>query len=147
MKFGCTCGHGIVDQTDFLPYKARILADEDTEKPVNQLADALAQYWEAREQGRETEFIRAFWRSHGFTERGAEYYAKRLADKPLATVLSELMSPFWSNYDRAIYECEECGRLWVQADRNQYVSYQPETDTRHILRAWNHDDPYAPIDE
>ena len=27
MKFACSCGHVIVDQTDFLPYKAYLIAD------------------------------------------------------------------------------------------------------------------------
>lgn len=29
MKFRCTCGEILRDQTDYLPYKARLVADED----------------------------------------------------------------------------------------------------------------------
>ncbi len=30
-KLRCLCGHVIVDQTDYLPYKAYFIADEDEE--------------------------------------------------------------------------------------------------------------------
>lgn len=145
--FRCNCGHDIVDQTDFLPYKARILKDEDTEKPLDQLADILLQHLEERQQGREVEFLRQFWRSDGWTEKGAEFYAQKLAGKPLSTVFSNLMAPFWNNYQRIIYECEECGRLWVQTDKNGFVPYRPETDTRHVLWSHNHHSSHNPVDE
>ncbi len=32
MKFRCQCGNVISDNTDFIPYKARLVADEDWEK-------------------------------------------------------------------------------------------------------------------
>ena len=31
-KFLCICGHIIVDQTDYMPYKGTILKDEDKEE-------------------------------------------------------------------------------------------------------------------
>jgi hypothetical protein len=103
-KFGCTCGHTISDITDNLPYKARIREDEDTQKPVELLAEILAQFWEARQQGQETEFIRQFeraeLRSEHFTETLVESLAegevRRMAGKPLSTVLFNFIFPFWS---------------------------------------------------
>ncbi len=57
-KLGCVCGHTIVDQTDFLPYKAHIREDEDVQKPIELLADILARYYEARQQGQGDQFVK-----------------------------------------------------------------------------------------
>jgi hypothetical protein len=54
-KLGCSCGHSMPDSTDFLPYKAYLREDEDTQKPIELLAQLLSQYWEARQHGQETE--------------------------------------------------------------------------------------------
>jgi hypothetical protein len=64
-KFGCVCGHILPDQTDFLPYKAYLREDEDTQKPIEMVADILAQFWSARESGQEVAFLHDFERSHG----------------------------------------------------------------------------------
>lgn len=145
-KLGCVCGHVIRDQTDFLPHKAYIREDEDTQRPVELLAGILAQFWEAREQNREAEFIREFFTRRD-SEGIAELEGKRLAGKPLSEVLYSLIYPFWTNYDRTIFECEVCGRLWVQVDRTRFVAYQPETDTRHVLWSRHNHNPYGNLDE
>lgn len=148
-KLACLCGHIIRDQTDFLPYKAYIREDEDTQKPIELLADTLTCYYEAREQGpeAEVEFIRQFYLSRGESERFADMQVQYLEGKPLTTVLSDLIFPFWTNYDRTIYECEECGRLWVEMDGNHCVPYLPETDTRHVLWSRHNHNPYGDLDE
>lgn len=146
-KFGCVCGHTIVDQTDFLPYMAHIREDEDTQKPIELLADILAQFWEARQQGQEAEFLRQFELSYGTTEEWAEHVVRELAGKSLSQVLSDLIDPFWNNYDRIIYECEDCGRLWVEMDNNHFVSYLPETATRHVLWSRHNHNPYGSRNE
>jgi hypothetical protein len=143
-KLGCTCGHYIRDQSDFLPYKARIREDEDTQKPIELLAETLAQWWEARQHGQEAEFIRQFELTQGEGERAAEWDAQELAGKPLATVLFHLIYPFWTNYDRTIFECEACGRLWVERDDGTFAPYLPESDTRHVLWSRNNHEPYGP---
>jgi len=72
-RLDCACGNTIRDNADFLPYKARLLPDEDTERAVPE--------------------------------------------------------------DRDMFECEECGRLWIQAGPNttEFLSYQPESARRGIL--------------
>jgi hypothetical protein len=132
-KFGCTCGHIIYNQTDSLPYKARIQADEDMEKPIELLAGTLSHYMEARQQGQGAEFMRQFKRSKGWTESGADCQVQELAGKPVSATLFELIFDFWTDYVRVVYECEACGRLWVEMDHNHFVAYLPETDTRHVL--------------
>jgi hypothetical protein len=147
-KIGCTCGHVIRDNTDFLPYKTYIREDEDTEKPIELLATVLARFWEAREQQRESAFIRDLFISRGEAVSGAEWYVEYLKGKPLPEVLFSLILPFWNHYDRVIYECEECGRLWVEVEEKAnefvgitYVPYAPETDTRHVLWSRHHHNP------
>lgn len=100
-KLGCVCGHTIRDQTDFLPYKAYIREDEDTQRPIELLVNALAKFWEAREQNREAEFIREFITQRDSPEI-AELEVKRSASEPLLEVLFSLIFPFWTNYDRTI---------------------------------------------
>lgn len=146
-KFRCICGHVIRDQTDFLPYKAYIREDEDTQKPIELLAEALAQYFDARQQGREEEFIRTFELSRGEPEDYAESEARHLKGKPLSEVLFNLIFPFWTNYDRAILECVVCGRLWVDIEDNSLVSYLPATDVRHVLWSRHHHNPSGEHDE
>jgi hypothetical protein len=145
--FGCTCGHSIHDQTDFLPYKARIRADEDTEKPIELLADTLSQHWEARQHGQEAEFIRQVELSRGETEGYAELIVNHLHGKPSSEVLCHFIYSFWNKYDCTLYECEECGRLWVETERNRFASYLPETDTRHVLWSRHNHNPHGYLDE
>lgn len=146
-KLGCTCGNVIRDQTDDLPYKSYIRDDEDVQKPIELLADMLSQYWEAWQRGQEAEFVRQVELAGGATEEWADVVVRQLAKQSLSQVLADLIFPFWNNYDRAIYECEDCGRLWVEMDDNHFVSYLPETDTRHVLWSRHNHNPYGYRDE
>ena len=150
-KFGCVCGYTIVDQTDNLPYKAHIREDEDTQKPIELLVDVLTRLLDARQQGRQAEFIRQFELSRGAGESYAEGEANALRDNPLEEVLFHVIFPFWNNYDRPIYECEQCGRLWLQLGTNhrniRWVSYLPEADERHVLWSQHNHNPYGDLDE
>jgi hypothetical protein len=152
-KLGCMCGHNISDQTDFLPYKAYIREDEDIQKPIELLADILARYYEARQQGQGDEFVKEFEIGRGEPEDYAAIQAKYLHDKPLRDVLFHLIYPFWNNFDRSIYECERCGRLLVELEDGKsveggiFVTYQPETGTRHVLWSRHNHNPYGSRDE
>jgi hypothetical protein len=142
-KFRCTCGHVIVDQTDSLPYKAHIREDEDMQKPIEMLSELLARYWDALQQGRGSEFIKDYLLSQG-DNWGADYYP----DRPMPDVLGMLIFPFWNNYDRTIYECVQCGRLWVQLDgANSYAAYMPESEKRHVMWSRHNHNPYGYEDE
>ena len=152
-KLGCMCGHNISDQTDFLPYKAYIREDEDIQKPIELLADILARYYEARQQGQGDQFVKEFELGRGEPENYAAIQAKYLHDKPLRDVLFHLIYPFWNNYDRSIFECERCGRLLVELEDGKsvvggiFVTYQPEAGTRHVLWSRHNHNPYGSHDE
>jgi hypothetical protein len=148
-KLGCRCGNVIPDTTDHLPYKSYLREDEDVQKPIEVMADVLARYCEARQQGpeAEAEVIRQLFRSVGEPESYADYQVSYLTEKPLHTVLFSLMFPIWNKYDRAIYECERCGRLYVEVENGRVVPYVPETDQRHVLWSRHNHNPYGYLDD
>lgn len=41
MKFLCECGHPIYDQTDYLPYKAHVISDQDWFNFLDTIDDAI----------------------------------------------------------------------------------------------------------
>jgi hypothetical protein len=146
-KLGCSCGHSMTDNTDFLPYKAHLREDEDTQKPIELLADVLERFWEARQRGQQDDFLRQFTLSEGESDTMAELVVKDSHNESLAQVLFHLIFPFWNNYDRVIYECEECGRLWVELEGNRFAPYLPETEARHVLWSRRNHNPYGYLDE
>ena len=58
-------------------------------------------------------------------------------------MLIHVIFPFWNNYDRVIYECERCGRLWVETKDGSFVSYLPQTDLRNVLWSHHNHNPYG----
>jgi hypothetical protein len=97
MKFLCECGHTIRDQTDYLPYKALFLRDEDREPFLNAV-EAIV-----RERLADAPDGTAPWKF------------------PLACMRAVVA------YTLHIYECEACGRLWVEQKRgsDQLVEFIP----------------------
>lgn len=83
MKILCECGSLIRDQTDFLSYKAHLIADQD-------ITDAL-----------------------------------ELSDKG--------SSSWWHSLSRMMYQCGECGRLWINDHDNELRSFVPEQPAPHLL--------------
>jgi hypothetical protein len=76
VKFTCNCGAVISDQTDYLPYKAHVLSDQD---------------------------------------------AFDAAD------ISETGSAAWfGTLTRHLYECNACGRLWLEDANRALLAYVPE---------------------
>ena len=115
MKFACECGHVIRDQTDYLPYKASVLRDQDDERFWDGVNDALAAFVAAVGAGRRDTWV---------TERfGPDY---RGSD---ALVIQNLLLGPWIQYTVHAYECEACGRLYVERERGPggFVTFQPQS--------------------
>ena len=112
-KFGCTCGHVIRDQTDYLPYKGQVLKDQDHEAFFAGTADALVAYLAGVRSGDLAE-----WHSKWSFLRG----------KTDEHVAWSLMGWFWRKFAVDVYECEQCGRLWVQegTESQRFVPFTPE---------------------
>jgi len=115
-KFGCRCGHVIVDQTDFLPYKAEVLSDQDSERVWDDASAAVAAFCALRTAEERRRWIAAHFDEH---------YP---LDLPDASVIHDIITAGMLRHGRTLYECEACGRLWLQLrpDENRWVSYAPE---------------------
>lgn len=113
-KLGCSCGHVIVDQTDALPYKAELLRSDREEQFYEQVEELFASIRIAVAEGRFPALARetsSGWQS----AREDEFFIDKLS-----SITCGLFT--------AVYECEACGRLWVQrAKDNQFISYVPDS--------------------
>ncbi len=121
----CVCGHIIVDQREDLPYKAEYIADEDYEASYGDFITFVTELVEAREHGEQERFI---------IKRFGEQYPR---DLDLSDVISDALTAVRVGFGHTMYECEQCGRLWIQPnpEKDRYVSYLPETETRGVLRS------------
>lgn len=149
-KLFCLCGHTIRDQTDCLPYMARILPDEDTEKPIDLFAQAVTGLLDAHAQGPEQvrAFLIRFHVEHGDSPNAAAHWVDAFipSNSSLESLVSTLLFPYWTRYQRILYECENCGRVWIQVEGNHFVPYAPESDRRGVLHSTFHHPPY-PADD
>ena len=121
----CLRGHVIVDQTNHLPSKGAFLVDEDDEAAWGKFSAFCAELVQARENGRQKEYI---------TQRFGEEYP---LDLQLEDIISDSLGSLRAVFGHRMYECEQCGRLWLQpiASKNHSISYLPETVERGILRS------------
>lgn len=112
-KLDCRCGHVIVDQTDSLPYKASLLRDEVENAFWEEVNHELKPLMTAAESGDKAVIDGAF----------GEFAPWVNATNELESRISSLHIHRTSD----VYECTNCGRLWVQKGAsNQFVSYVPE---------------------
>lgn len=125
MKFLCSCGYVIRDQTNNLPYKAQFIPDEDEEADFEITAGILEAFLTARDAGNQDGFLRSHF---------GEAYP---TDLDTRSIISDLLTMV-TRSARFIYECENCGRVFIQKDpgsrKNEYGIYLPEGDTRSVLR-------------
>ena len=107
-KFQCTCGHVIRDTHYDLPYKGSVRRDQDDEYFWDVVTRELALLTEAIVGGRREE-----WISRNFLPG----YPRNVSTEGL---ISDYLSGFNEKFLLQIFECENCGRLWIQE--------QPQTD-------------------
>lgn len=91
MYFYCKCGSRISDITDYLPFKARMIADQDWIDFLETIEDAIT----SKEPDRE-----------------------KVADEFYSTAFNE--------HRRMIYQCPECGRIYINGEGNSLYSFRPE---------------------
>jgi hypothetical protein len=99
VKFHCDCGHVIRDQTDNLPYKASLVRDREQWEFAGGIRETVASFLHAVLDGRRNEWIAA--------NMG---YSPEMADE---SVVSDLICRFEIRHMTNVYECEQCGRLFV----------------------------------
>jgi hypothetical protein len=121
LRFACSCGTILRDQTDNLPNKAHVRPDELD----HTYADAIA--------------------------ADAERIARRHRAAPTAKAEDllkddlEMLGMTGVQYERSAYECDQCGRLYIAlAGADAFAVYVPETTIRGVLAASHHVDGSAP---
>jgi len=126
MKFRCPCGHIIRDQTDALSYKAQFVPDEDEEADFDVTVERIEAFIIARESGNLEEFLHDLFGEFNPTKEN------------LTSILFELLT-IANRSARFIYECENCGRVFIQKHseygHNVYATYLPEDEVRHVLQS------------
>src|SRR5258708_2749647 len=121
-RFECECGNVIPDTTDNLPYKAYFLPDEDTDHALDDIKESVARLVEAWVRGDQAQYQRwRLWTQGDPTSREVLY--------------NHIGHPTHA-FGRRMYECDQCGRIWMAAvpGENKLVSYLPESTRRGILR-------------
>ena len=124
-KLLCLCGHMIVDQSDYLPYKADLISDQDNEIFFQSVVNAIEKFIKSWKQGTLSEL---------YDDEFVEVYVK---EGKVGDYINDVIAAGYAAYSRTIYECEQCGRIWIQSkDKNeQFFPYWPEEDERGILRS------------
>ncbi len=124
-KLKCLCGHIIVDQSFDLPYKAQFFSDEDYAASYEKFIAFCTNFIQAREEGRQEEFI-------------ADHFGEGYPTNwDISEIIDLMLGGMRAVFGHTMYECEQCGRLWIQPDpeKDHYVCYLPETETRGVLRS------------
>ncbi|MCU0121758.1 hypothetical protein N8H74_26150 [Pseudomonas sp. B2M1-30] len=96
-KLGCKCGYVIVDQTDSLPYKARLLRDEAEEAYWREFERQIKTFVAAVEAGDKACYV-AEYGTHSPWIKSSDLLINRL-------------SSIQAHHETTIYECKGCGRL------------------------------------
>lgn len=123
MKIRCACGNVIVDQTDDLPFKARVTPDKVEFALAEIAAQNIALLIEACVNGRREAFI---------AEHFGPDYPKDLDNE---SIVLDLMPSLASKHVLSMYQCPACGRLLLN-DRqqpSQMLFFAPEHDIRDAL--------------
>ena len=125
-KLGCKCGHVIRDQTERIPYKACLLASVDYRRFFDKLSREIQVYIEAFESQNLEE-----WMERHFNK----CYPRNLGH---GDILHDLLSSQFIERSLDVYQCDACGRIWIQKDQisNEFESFSPDHDGgRDLLRS------------
>jgi hypothetical protein len=123
-KLRCECGYLIVDQADNLAYKGRILRDQVADRFFDRTANDIAMFVEAILKGK-----RQDWLVDHFTD----VYP---ADTDTAGVIHDIIAGYFILKESImIYQCEQCGRIWIQeqARSNNFRSFVPDSAWKGTL--------------
>jgi hypothetical protein len=119
-KFGCKCGHLILDRTDDLPYKGTVLPDKDSFPFYDRCSEQVIGYINALRDGKRDEWSKGYYQ--GFSDY----------DVILALIQMEYV-----RRKRDIYQCENGGRIHIQeAGSEHFLSFSPDDENwRDILKS------------
>ena len=113
-KLACTCGNTIRDQTDSLPYKASLIKDQQEERLIGDLAQEMNFLLTAAKAGSLEAYLNERYGNTPWSPKAAEACYDIIGSKLLSNSL-------------VAYECQSCGKLWIQKGVNGFVPFNPES--------------------
>lgn len=113
-KLACHCGHIIRDQSDQLPFKATVIRDQDEDRLLEKIGDAVVDLLAAAKDGNIDQLIEDRFGSNW---------------RPSFRVaVGEIVAQPYIDEVSMAYECEACGRLWLnRKSSNAFLSYSPDS--------------------
>ena len=112
-KFICKCSHIISDKSDNLPYKAAVIRDQVEE---NFFEDVVAEV---------SSIINDSFQADNWVKN---IPVGNAWDPKPKDIFYDHLSGIYLNYFSTIFECEKCGRIWIQEKGKQtFKSYTPES--------------------
>ncbi|WP_025129774.1 hypothetical protein [Pseudomonas sp. PH1b] len=122
-KLGCSCGHVIVDQTDDLAYKASLMRDGHEEALYEGIGHLSQAFQVAAEAGSLDQLLDRTYGKTAWRPKARDYLGDRLCNLYAAS-------------STCVYECQNCGRLWVQRGaEHRFVSFAPDSGTYEAVLA------------
>jgi hypothetical protein len=106
MKFKCTCGHTVIDNGQFDHIKGQVLRAQSFQATYEQPSDSIAEFIQAVVAGKRKEWIESFY--------GQPYF--EIAD---SSVVFDIIDHARHRTALDIYQCEACGRLYVEREPRQ----------------------------
>ncbi len=108
-----------------MPYKGEYFADEDYEESYGKFIRFVAALVESEDQEERHTLLTSYFRN-GYP-----------LDISVSSIISDALTSIRVAFGHTLYECEQCGRLWLQyiPGTKAYVSYIPETEIRGVLRS------------
>ncbi|MDR0781236.1 MAG: hypothetical protein LBF16_11160 [Pseudomonadales bacterium] len=115
-KLLCECGHVIHDHESGLDYKAILISDKDFVGFFDWVIDEIQEYVIAATAGETEKWLL----SKGF---GKDYVGLGLDH---GNVLHDHLHTRFLDIKKDVYECVRCGRLHVEREGNNFLSFFPE---------------------
>ncbi|MBT5021103.1 MAG: hypothetical protein HON04_20420 [Planctomicrobium sp.] len=115
-KFGCTCGNIISDVIAPNDVTGFVLSDKSSEIFCESISDVIGDFFNHFNADTIEE-----WRAKHFNEMYP-------TSEPLGEMIHDVLFSRLMDVTLGMFECDECGRLWVQESPtvNKYKAYSPD---------------------
>lgn len=115
-KLECICGNIIIDQSDFLAYKAEFVRHQDLDI-IDKRVDDVSSFVNAITTGNRNNWLNEYF--------GSNIY-ETISD---SNIISDIITRNTLDYESIIYQCQICGRIKVQIGKtNKFLSFIPENN-------------------
>ncbi|HWY75389.1 MAG TPA: hypothetical protein VN281_07220 [Verrucomicrobiae bacterium] len=120
-KLGCQCGEVICDNTDDLPYKGYLFADDEFFSLFEPISRDVASYIAARLAGTERKWLEDYFGSD--------------AEKSDVDLVHTIVARYLIHPPMTVYQCEKCGRVHIQHrdQSNFFECFKPEASRYRVI--------------